>query len=146
MKNKSALILTLLCLNTALAKQKYYKWTDEHGVTHYTTEKPENNQTHEVNVNTKQPKVSRPAAKVESQDPDAKSYVEQRREKRQQAKDQAKNNKIKCDQAKQTIAKLKQQVRMSRVDTDTGETIYLEDNKRAEIIKQAQQQAKKYCK
>jgi len=35
---------------------------------------------------------------------------------------------------------------MSRIDRETGEKIYLDDAKRDEIIKRAQQAVKKYCR
>ncbi|GAA4816228.1 hypothetical protein GCM10011365_00920 [Marinicella pacifica] len=138
-------------MNTATAKQKYYKWTDENGSIHYSTEKPENNQTEELDISTKQPDVPvepiRAHAESETSDePEEKSYLEQRREKKQKAKKLAQENRERCLDAKHIVNRYQQQVRMSRIDRETGEKIYLDDTKRASIIKSAQQAVRKYCR
>ena len=150
------LIVALLFSASAVAKQKFYKWTDEQGNTHYTTEKPEDKATDEVKVNTKQPVILEKSNKQtnktpSSQDnpgqdqPEEKSYLEQRREKKQKAKEVAQENKKECQKAKQTISKYSQKVRMSRIDKKTGKKIFLEDSKRTEILKQAKQKQRKHC-
>jgi hypothetical protein len=143
------LILAMLFLNTANAKQKYYKWTDENGSIHYSTEKPENSQTDVLDISTRQPDIPAKTPQPEPQKSDEteeKSYLEQRREKKQQAQKLAEKNRERCLDAKHAVTRYQQQVRMSRIDRETGEKIYLDDAKRAEIIKRAQQAVRKYCR
>lgn len=148
MKLLIIIIIVLLTSNTVLAKQKYYKWTDENGSIHYSTEKPENNQTDELDISTRQPVLSETSEKAEpenSQETEEKSYLEQRREKKQKAQQQVNKNRERCLDAKHAVTKYQQQVRMSRIDRETGETIYLDDSKREQIIQRAQQAVTKYC-
>lgn len=144
-------LIALLNANIVLAKQKYYKWTDENGSIHYTTEKPEHTTTDELDISTNQPvlnqKIDRPEPdrSNDSDEPEEKSYLEQHREKKQQAKKIANKNRERCLDAKHAVTKYQQQVRMSRIDRETGEKIYLDDDKREQIIKRAQQAVRKYC-
>lgn len=153
MKTLTLFVATLLITTPVLAKQKYYKWTDENGNTHYTSTKPEDRKTDEVNINANQPKaIQQIDANNHSEKPESvegeveKSYLEQRREKKQKAKELAQRNKKQCQKAKQTVTKYQQQVRMSRIDATSGEKVYLEDSKRADIIKKAQKEVNKYCR
>lgn len=140
-----ALITTLLISCTAVAKQKYYKWTDENGSIQYSLEKPENNKTDEISINTNQPVMPQKINEAVPKNPNEKSYMEKHEEKKQNSKNIAKENKNRCLDAKHTITKYQQQVRMSRIDKETGEKVYLDDSKRAGIIEQAEQAVRKYC-
>ncbi len=149
MKNL-VIIIALLTFGLAQSAQKFYKWTDEEGNTHYTSEKPEDKQTKEVNVKTHQPKVSQKTTNPsqEQQEPDEsteKSYMEKYYEKKEKTKELAKENKKSCLDAKTTLAKYQEKVRMSQVDKKTGKKVYLEDSKRYEIIDTAEKGVKKYC-
>lgn len=140
-------IAVLFITNTVIAKQKYYKWTDENGSIHYSTEKPENNPTDELEISTKQPLAPVQPKKAEpdaSEKPSKKSYLEQRREKKAKAKKLASENRERCLDAKHTVNRYQQQVRMSRIDRETGEKIYLDDVKREQIIQRARQAVTKY--
>lgn len=146
-------IIAVLISNTCFAKQKYYKWTDENGSIHYSTDKPENNETEEIKISTNQPVVSHKPVEQQSHQeehqpkaPEEQSYLEQRNEKKQKARELVAKNKSQCQKAKQTLTKYQQQVRMSSIDKVSGEKVYLEDSKRAEIIKQANNAVQKYCK
>lgn len=142
----------MLITNPVMSKQKFYKWTDENGNTHYSANKPEDKKTDEVNINSNQPRVAQNtesinnSEKPESEETEVeKSYLEQRREKKQKSKQLAQDNKKQCQKAKQTVTKYQQQVRMSRIDVESGEKIFLEDSKRADIIKKAQKAVRKHC-
>jgi hypothetical protein len=142
-------IIALFIVNTSVAKQKFYKWTDENGNTHYTSEKPENKKTDEIKVNTNQPNVPqnvRITEEVESRAPPEKSYLEKHYEKKEKAKESVQKNNKNCQQAKQVVIKYQQKVRMATSDKKTGERVFLEDDQRADIIKEAKKAVKKYCK
>jgi len=145
-------ILVIFLVSTAvIAKQKYYKWTDKNGSIHYSTEKPENNQTDELEISTRQPvvtqktEIAEPENSEDTEKPEEKSYLEQRREKKLKAKKLAKENRERCLDAKHAVTKYQQQIRMGHIDRETGEKIYLDDSKREQIIKSAQLAVKKYC-
>ena len=142
-----------LMISSAQSAQKFYKWTDEDGNIHYSSEKPEDKQTDEVTVSTNQPKVSHEIKEgtdesidVDIDKPEEKSYLDKHYEKKKKANELANENKKSCLEAKATIAKYQAQVRMSQVDDETGEKVYLDDSKRAEIIKEAQNEIKKRCR
>ncbi len=148
----SVVTFFVLFSNTSFAKQKFYKWTDAEGVTHYTQENPEDLETSELTISNKKALVKinnsqkeQSKNKIEKETKEGKSYVEQRKERKLKAKQVAQENKEQCKKAQYTIKKYEQKVRMSRIDHDTGEKVFLEDGKRAEIIKKAKQKAKKYC-
>ncbi|MBL4660687.1 MAG: DUF4124 domain-containing protein [Alcanivoracaceae bacterium] len=52
-----AILMGLFLFSNIDAKQKYYKWTDADGNTHYSEKKPFNKKTAEVKVSTHQPTV-----------------------------------------------------------------------------------------
>jgi hypothetical protein len=151
MKNL-VILIALLMISSAQSAQKFYKWTDEDGNIHYSSEKPEDKQTDEVNVSTRQPKVSAEfeddyTEEVDNDNkPEEQTYMEKHYEKKQKANELANENKKACQEAKAIIAKYQAPIRMSQVDDDTGEKIYLDDSKRAEIIKEAQNEIKKRCR
>lgn len=142
-------IVVILISTSVSAEQKYYKWTDENGNTHYSSEKPENKKTNEVKVNTNQPKVSRNieiSNEAETESSTEKNYLEKHKEKKQITKKITKQNKSQCQKARQIEKKYQQKVRMGKTDIKTGETVYLEDPKRIEIIQKAKKNINKYCK
>lgn len=152
---KLILFFALVFSFNTLAKQKFYKWVDEQGNTHYSSEKPEDKKTAEVSVRNNQPKVAQAievADKPQQVSPQGdesepeKSYLEQRREKKQKAKETAQKNKKQCLKARYNIKKYEQQVRMSRMDPKTGKKVFLDDDKRKSIINKAKQAQRIYCK
>ena len=141
------LIITLIFLSTANGGQKFYKWVDEEGNTHYTSEKPEDKKTDEVTIKTNHPQA--PKVDPEAQEARRKKsdeFMENHYEKKRKSKELAAVNKKKCTDAKKTLVKFQEKVRMSRVNQETGETEYLEDSSRAQILKDAQKGIKQYCR
>jgi flagellar biosynthesis GTPase FlhF len=142
-------IIVIFISTTVCAKQKFYKWTDENGNIHYTSEKPENKNANEIKVKTNQPNLSKNVEENDESEEEVfieKSKLEKHNERKKITKKIAQQNKSQCQEARQTITKYQQQVRMSRTDKKSGEKIYLEDSKRQEIIKNAKKAVKKYCK
>jgi len=149
----ATLIIVILISYTVSAKQKFYKWIDENGNIHYTSEKPENKNANEIKVKTNQPKVTKNLEvtdEIDETDEEEvfteKSNLEKHKERKKITKKIAQQNKSQCLQARQTVTKYQQQVRMSRTDKKSGEKIYLDDSKREEIIQSAKKAIKKHCK
>jgi hypothetical protein len=143
------LLFIMLISNAATAKQKYYKWTDEQGNIHYTSEKPEGKKVNEVKVGTIQPKSPQNVDVPDKEEKGMfkeKSNLEKHYERKKIAEKKAQKNKSQCQQAKQAVKKYQQKVRMGRTDKETGERVYLEDSQREEIIQSAKKAVKKYCK
>jgi hypothetical protein len=142
-------ILVILISNTIFAKQKFYKWTDESGNIHYSSEKPDNSKADEIQIKTNQPKLSQNfevSNKDENEEILEKSYKEKHYEKKKKTKETAQENKAHCQQARQTLAKFQQKVRMSSTDKKSGKKVFLDDSKRAEIINKAKKEMRKHCK
>ncbi len=140
----------------AAAAQKFYKWVDKDGQIHYSAEKPEDKQTDEVKVRTKQA-VAEPVesgepvdydktSKSDQKDKPEKSYLEQKRERKAKEKKQAEANHKKCMKAKYNVAKYQRQSRLSRMDPNTGQKVYLEDDQRKVLLSKSQQRVRQYCR
>ena len=144
---KFLLLLTALLLSlSSLASEKIYKWVDANGQTHYTTKKPDKQHSQEMNIRV--PKTQPVTTPQNDDDKDkitaSERFDEFRRSKEEKEKRKA-NFKKRCQKAKTTNARFKEQVRFSRTTAD-GKKHYLEDSQRQEILNASQQAIKKYCK
>lgn len=140
------LFLVLLFSSTTLASEKIYKWVDASGQTHYTTKKPEDQQSQEMNIRI--PKSQPSASKQESDTQDAKPSSErfdEYRKSREENKTKTSAHKKKCTKAKATLNRFKEQVRFAQITAD-GKKHYLEDSQRKEILNAANKAIKKYCR
>ena len=138
----------LFCLNSA-ASDKIYKWVDANGQNHYTTEKPNDKSSQEMKIRISKKK---PVESTINNMASGTNSVEKRFDKfrkikkgREQQKQKIIANKNKCQKAKSTLARFKQQIRFAHVKED-GTKEYLEDSKRKEILEASNKAIKKYCK
>ena len=145
-----AIFMMVLCTFTAVDAAKIYKWVDENGQIHYSSQKPPGQKVESVKVK-KGPKVIE-KAKQESNDAttdEAQSQEDAEAEalaKEQLAKADAVNNKRLCEQARKNIAALNATVRVTKVDEKTGQTVRMSDDERLNAMKKAQQAVKEFCK
>ncbi|HHL31326.1 MAG TPA: DUF4124 domain-containing protein [Oceanospirillales bacterium] len=153
MMKHTSLLLALLLGTQVVAKQTFYKWTDADGNIHYSEKKPDNNNSAEINVNTKQADISNNYDQSQRQmdadneqqgtvDARIKDYYK-RKEKRKTA---ASASRQKCVKAQKILAKFKKQTRYRRQDKATGDYIYLDDKQRATIIAESQKVISSNCK
>ncbi len=145
------LMVASLLISSQLHADKIYKWVDENGQIHYSSQKPRGQQVETVKVQ-KGPKVSEVVAETsdsdeENDDPVNSSDSEaDAAAKAQLAKADAVNMRKMCEQARKNIAALNATVRVVQIDEKTGETIRMTDNQRLEAMKTAQQGVREFCK
>ncbi|MCB1583841.1 MAG: DUF4124 domain-containing protein [Marinicella sp.] len=140
-----AILLMFLGVAVSIHAEKIYKWVDENGQIHYSSQKPPGQETETVKVS-KGPKVTQNSSEKEDKETDAKAAGDDAAIKAQMAKTDAANMKRLCEQAKKNIAALNTTVRVTKVDEKTGETVRMTDDQRLEAMKNAQQGVKEYCK
>jgi len=145
----------LLAYNLSDAKQKFYKWTDADGNTHYSEKKPQQQKTSEVNVSTS---YSQPVnySKNDSSQEEDQTTDEEEKTAEQKAIDEynktekekvlAKQNKENCKIAKKNLATLQQTVRVRKINPATGEYIRLDDTQRVKMMKTAKKSIKELCR
>jgi hypothetical protein len=140
------LIPALLFYSITQASEKIYKWVDASGQTHYTTKKPDDQHSQEMNIRVAK---TQPATTTQNDEAQEKITATERFDEFRKTKEENKNRKAKlkqrCQKAKTTNARFKEQVRFSRTTAD-GEKHYLEDSQREEILNASNQAIKKYCK
>ncbi|MCF6300434.1 MAG: DUF4124 domain-containing protein [Proteobacteria bacterium] len=145
----SKLLLAILMLgfiSTALA-QKVYKWVDEDGNVHYSSQKPATGDVERIKLDSApkyDPADDKPvdtSAAEEKQD----AADEKQAKKQLAASDKATNKKL-CSQAKANQNALNATPRIRQIDEKTGEVFQLSDDQRAQSLKQANQFVRDYCK
>ena len=148
--------LTILLLFTSLAwAEKIYKWVDENGQIHYSSQKPPNQAVETVKVR-KGPKVPPPAAAAPDAEAEVPTVAEQLAEQdAQDAADEAAareqlaaadrvNRRKQCELARQNLAALNATVRVTRKNAQ-GEVVRMTDEERVNALKNAQQAIRQYC-
>ena len=147
-------MIALIIMSTANAGQKFYKWTDENGNIHYSSEKPEDKQTDEVKVSTSQPKKSNKAAV--NKEEKYKDFVEFNSassvDNKSEVKEFSKLREQNCNKAKTVLRKFNYKMRMVRYNVKTKKKEYyyrkpnrLEKEMMARDVKSLKDQIKKYC-
>lgn len=139
----------LFCLNSE-AKQKFYKWTDKKGNTHYTSKKPTDKATSEVSINTIQPVVVAPTNETQTlgdkNQENLSAYYKKKEESQIQNK-QSKINQQNCQKAKRNLAAINNHSRCGWVDGKTGESKdFLQNDQRAKLISRSKAAIRKHCK
>lgn len=147
-------LLCLLLFAGLLQAGKIYKWVDENGQIHYSSQKPAGEEVETVKVR-KGPKVAPPAEAAstdpnqpvdpnEPVDPEADAEAEAAA-RAQLARADAANRKRMCEQARQNLAALNASVRVQRVDEATGQAVRMTDDQRVTAMKNANQAISEYC-
>lgn len=141
----SALCMLVILTTYVSANQKFYKWTDASGNTHYSQEKPENQKSAELQLNEPAPKLSVANDHNENRASNQQRIAQLYKEREEsQKKNQERANK--CNKAKAIIKKFQKQTRFGKRDKKTGETLFLEDKQREIIIKSAKQALRQNCR
>ena len=141
------LSLTLLAFTSSALAEKFYKWVDENGVTHYSAQAPSDRQSSEVNTR----------ANASSSQDDAIDALNQRRqasakarEKAQEAANEAKRaeqnpeevRQERCDTHRKNLETLQNKPIVRRENPETGELEVLTEEQRDEMIAKAKQSLK----
>lgn len=132
------MMLSALLCTPALAA-KFYRWTDDSGITHYTQNPPPEN------VRSKEVRILGPSS---DQDAEVEQLQQQRSQaeaaRQKQAKQQAEELKAKetpdkatqerCEQHRKNLDELRNRAVVRSTDPDTGEVITLDAEERQKII------------
>lgn len=147
--NKISIAMLLITISSFALADKIYKWVDENGQIHYSSQKPAAQQVEIVKVQKGQ-KVSEMASEdnqtTQKSTEESAENVDDAAAEAQLAKTDAANMKRLCEQARKNVAALNATVRVSQIDEKTGETIRMNDDQRLQAMKTALQAIKEYCK
>lgn len=143
-----AILVLLLGMYINTNAGKIYKWVDENGQIHYSSQKPPGQETETVKVS-KGPKVTATET-TETDNDENNAQAEQdaaadAQARAQLAKADAASKKRLCEQARKNLASLNATVRVTKIDEKTGEAVRMNDDQRLEAMKSAQQNIKEYC-
>ncbi len=143
-------IILLFTFNQIEAKQKYYKWTDAEGNTHYTENKPSNQQTSEIKVSTHQPKISEPIVEETKSEEDVAELTDEQKEtiefnKKEKERVMKAQNKANCEIAKKNLATLQEASLVKRTNPATGELIRMDNSNKIQMMKKVKKSIKDLC-
>jgi len=145
------IITALFCSMQAEAKEKYYKWTDENGNTHYTEKKPKNIETDEVKVyNSKSTKINVAQDETKTEIPneeltaEQKAAIEYNRSEQQRVKEiQDREN---CIIAKKNKVTLEKSFSVKKKNPATGEYIKMDKSEITNKLKEVNKAIRTLCK
>ena len=142
------LAVMVLSVLFSVSHAEVYKWTDEHGVTHYGDKPASADSAEQIEVKQQtvdtQPSGSRAERRqklIESLDEDR--YEKKQERERQQAK--AKRDRQRCHRLKDHLKSMQRASRAYRLDKD-GERVYLSDAGKSKSEARIRKQMRKYCR
>ncbi|WP_395374291.1 DUF4124 domain-containing protein [Marinicella sp. W31] len=141
---KTIVVLLFLCA-MPLAAQKIYKWVDENGQVHYSSQKPPGQDAEKLNIKAHDPEPPAPAEEEGAEAPAEEEEADDAT-KAELAKLDKANLQRSCQQARSNLASLQNSYRVAQVDPKTGETVRLSDSQRASALKRARDNIKEFCK
>ena len=147
--NKLFILALIVCGVSAVNAEKVYKWVDEDGQIHYSSQKPDDPNAETVKLR-KAPKVvakkeveEEVKAETEAEEPvDPKAEKEA---KKQMAKADAANRKKQCAAARKNLNALNTSTRVATVDEKTGARSMMSDEQRVKAFQQANKAIKEFC-
>lgn len=143
------LSLALLTLASTSMAEKFYKWVDENGVTHYSAQAPSGQDAREVNtranasssqdeaieaLNTRREAAAKQREKAKEAAADAKRAAEKPDEVRQE----------RCDQHRKNLETLQNKPIVRRENPETGEMEVMDQEQREEMM-EASRKALEQC-
>jgi len=133
-----AMLLTLVAASATA--EKFYKWVDKDGVTHYTSTPPLNQKASEVKASGSAPKPAEEQAQPAAPDTfpggaDAALADEAQKQARE------KN----CATARGNLSTLQNSAKVMRIDPTTKKAVEIDDAGRAAALADAEQQVKSFC-
>ncbi len=152
MKTKLAICLLAASVTlTCIAGEKYYKWVDADGVTHYTLQEPANQAAETVQVS-KSPsshaatgvKTDDKAKSAAAGDADAPPSAESEQTPEQAAQVAAKRAEN-CAAARRNMETLEVHARVMIMDEKTGENRYISEDEHAQWRTDSERQIAAFC-
>jgi len=147
MRKLFILALVLTMVSSPLWARGAYKWTDDHGVTHYSDRMRGGDEASIINVKVNEPRETAAddeSSSDEKSGSDKGKAIADRKAQAQANKEQKKIRKANCAKAREQLAANQNMSRMYRLDKK-GERIYLNDVERADIIRRSEDAVKDWC-
>jgi len=153
---KTLILMVVVLFSSQLAAEKVYKWVDDNGQIHYSSQRPVGHEAETMKLK-KGPRIAaKTDTKAESQageesnesastDADSEAEIAAKAAaKAKLAESDIINNKKQCDLARKNYNALNATVRVTRTN-DKGETVRMTDDERVNALQNAQQGIKQYC-
>ena len=138
-------------LNT-VAKNKIYKWVDAQGVVHYSKDKPENVPTSVVKIyksKSTEPKNTEKDEKATTAQDDEKLTPEQQATKEYNEKERQRvqevQNRENCKIAQKNLKTLQNAGRIQKTNPATGETFYVDNPERENMLALTKKRIQDLC-
>jgi len=147
---RAAIALLALALCAAAHAQSMYKWVDEKGVTHFSSDPPPDGRAQKIEVKPQSPSPEAQPKPLRLEDV-RKRALELRderlaKEKREEdAKREAENQKQRCLRAQNQLESLRRSRRVYSMN-ERGERVYMEDKDRAAELERAQDAVSAACR
>lgn len=148
-----ALTLLTLALSTTPAwAEKFYKWVDEEGVTHYSIHAPVNAEAETLKIETPKPAEDEEADSPTSEGPEDETVSEDGNtsDKAELSPEELakirREEKANCDKAQKNLYTLKNRTRIVAPDEESGGKRYLSDDERAQWIADSKKVVDEFCR
>lgn len=137
--------MALSGVSTAVSAEKYYKWVDKNGVTHYSETKPADIPTTLIKVKTGNPMPEKAAvsAAVNSNDNSEKFSVLETPQPTEQQLATQRNN---CSKASRKLIALENAGRVRQLDEQSGEYRYLPNREKLTEISKMRDYLRSNCR
>lgn len=147
MRARLPLLAFAAILATAAHAESMYKWVDEKGVTHFSSDPPPDGKGQKLDVRPTPP--SSPARAAGAQDWNARAIeLREERLQREQGAQSAQrkeaDNTSRCLRARKDAETLRRQIPVYSAN-EQGERVYMDDAKRAAAMEAAQKAIEAYC-
>ncbi|VAW46448.1 hypothetical protein MNBD_GAMMA02-1326 [hydrothermal vent metagenome] len=154
---KTLILVVVVLFSSQLTAEKIYKWVDEKGQIHYSSQKPVDQEAESMKLKKAPRVVPKAATEAESQAVEVGDKATDAENAEAEAEAAAKaaakatlaeadkiNNKTQCDLARKNSDALNASVRVSRTN-EKGEVVRMTDDERVNALQKAQQGIKRYC-
>lgn len=136
-----------LCAATGASAEAMYKWVDDKGTTHFSSEPPPEGKGQKIEVKPVPPSSSKPVQRPEDWAPRASELREERlkkERKEEDARQAVERGKARCLRAQSDLDRLRSARRVYSTN-ERGERVYMDDQARATETEKAERLARSAC-
>ncbi|MDH5472492.1 MAG: DUF4124 domain-containing protein [Gammaproteobacteria bacterium] len=145
---KSVYIFFLLLISDSYSVYaEIYKWTDEHGIVHYTDKSVKNSEQMNISIDDEPGQTTKSEDRAEQRRKLVDAMEEDRKEKEKLKKEeqqQARSLKRKCQWARDQLRSYQTAGSLYNLDKD-GKRVHLSDQDRQKVTSKLKAQIQKYC-
>ena len=154
---KNLIVLILILFTVSIHAKKIYKWVDEDGKIHYSSTKPQDQQTETVRIRKAPSRLEQPPADETTAEEQSDESAPTAQETVQNAQDEAAaqaqqdetdriNRQQECNRARANLNTLNATFRVTRQDPETGEVVRMTDDERVAALARAQELIRTNCR